>query len=195
MSKINIAVLVGSLRRDSFNARLAAAVAKLAPAEFTFKTLQICDLPLYNQDDDANQAAPVKRLKSEITASQGIAVRHAGIQPIDPGRFEERDRSRFSPVRPERVRREARRYHRRFGRRHRHRSGTAASSQRPRLSRCADIGTARGVHPGQRRLVRPGWQHRRRKPSIPARLGRPVCGLGEEEYCLAHIGAAQNWRC
>jgi len=29
MSKINIAVLVGSLRRDSFNARLAAAVAKL----------------------------------------------------------------------------------------------------------------------------------------------------------------------
>lgn len=29
MSKINIAVFVGSLRRDSFNARLATAVAKL----------------------------------------------------------------------------------------------------------------------------------------------------------------------
>ena len=72
MSKINIAVLVGSLRRDSFNARLAAAVAKLAPAEVTFKTLQIGDLPLYNQDDDGNQAAPVKRLKSEIAASQGL---------------------------------------------------------------------------------------------------------------------------
>jgi chromate reductase len=72
MSKINVAVLVGSLRRDSFNARLAAAVAKLAPAEFVFKTLQIGDLPLYNQDDDANQAAPVKRLKSEITAAQAL---------------------------------------------------------------------------------------------------------------------------
>lgn len=72
MSKITIAVFVGSLRRDSFNARLAAAVAKLTPAEFTFKTLQIFDLPLYNQDDDVNQAAPVKRLKSEITASQGL---------------------------------------------------------------------------------------------------------------------------
>ena len=72
MSKVNVAVLIGSLRRDSFNARLAAAVAKLAPAEFTFKVLQIGDLPLYNQDDDANQAAPVKRLKSEITASQGL---------------------------------------------------------------------------------------------------------------------------
>jgi chromate reductase len=69
---IQIAVLVGSLRRESFNRRLAHAVAKLAPAEFSFKELKIDDLPLYNQDDDANQAAPVKRLKSEIQASQGV---------------------------------------------------------------------------------------------------------------------------
>ncbi len=30
---------------------------KLAPPDFSFKQLQIGDLPLYNQDDDANQAA------------------------------------------------------------------------------------------------------------------------------------------
>jgi len=72
MSKINIAVFVGSLRRDSLNAKLAGAVAKLFPGEFACKTLQIGDLPLYNQDDDANQAAPVKRLKSEIAAAQGL---------------------------------------------------------------------------------------------------------------------------
>lgn len=69
---IQIAVLVGSLRRESFNRRLAHAVTKLAPADFAFKELKIDDLPLYNQDDDANQAAPVKRLKSEIQASQGV---------------------------------------------------------------------------------------------------------------------------
>lgn len=69
---IQIAVLVGSLRRESFNRRLAHAVTKLAPAEFSCKELKIDDLPLYNQDDDANQAAPVKRLKSEILASQGV---------------------------------------------------------------------------------------------------------------------------
>lgn len=69
---IQIAVLIGSLRRESFNRRLAHAVTKLAPAEFSFKELKIDDLPLYNQDDDANQAAPVKRLKSEIQASQGV---------------------------------------------------------------------------------------------------------------------------
>ena len=72
MSQYQVAVIVGSLRKDSFNRRLANAIVKLAPSEFTFKQLEIGDLPLYNQDDDANPAASVKRLKSEITASQGL---------------------------------------------------------------------------------------------------------------------------
>ena len=72
MSSYQIAVVVGSLRRDSFNRKLASAMAKLAPAEFSFKQLEIGDLPLYNQDDDANPSEPVKRLKSEILAAQGL---------------------------------------------------------------------------------------------------------------------------
>ncbi len=72
MSTLNIAVIVGSLRRDSFNRKLATAVSRLAPAEFSFKQLEIGDLPLYNQDDDATPAAAVKRLKSEISAAQGL---------------------------------------------------------------------------------------------------------------------------
>lgn len=67
-----IAVIVGSLRKDSFNRKLAGALARLAPAEFSFKQLEIGDLPLYNQDDDANQAASVKRLKAEIAAVKGL---------------------------------------------------------------------------------------------------------------------------
>ena len=72
MSQFNIAVIVGSLRRDSFNATLAQAMAKLAPADVAFKHSQIGDLPLYNQDDDANQAPQVKRLKAEIASAQGL---------------------------------------------------------------------------------------------------------------------------
>lgn len=72
MTQYQIAVIGGSLRRDSFNRKLATAIAKLAPAEFSFKQLEIGDLPLYNQDDDANQAASVKRLKAEIAAAQGL---------------------------------------------------------------------------------------------------------------------------
>ena len=72
MSQYNIAVIVGSLRKDSFNRKLANAIVKLAPSEFTFKQVQIGDLPLYNQDDDTNQAESVKRLKNEIKAAQGL---------------------------------------------------------------------------------------------------------------------------
>lgn len=72
MSRYQIAVLVGSLRRDSFNRRLANGVAKLAPPEFSFRHAEIGDLPLYNQDDDGAQAESVKRLKSEIAGAQGL---------------------------------------------------------------------------------------------------------------------------
>lgn len=72
MSQHLIAVITGSLRKDSYNRKLANAMAKLAPSDFTFRQLQIGDLPLYNQDDDANQAESVKRLKAEIAAAQGV---------------------------------------------------------------------------------------------------------------------------
>jgi chromate reductase, NAD(P)H dehydrogenase (quinone) len=72
MSQLQIAVVVGSLRRESFNRKLADAVVKLAPPEFSFKQVQIGDLPLYNQDDDVHQAASVLRLKHEIATAQGL---------------------------------------------------------------------------------------------------------------------------
>ena len=72
MSTRQIAVVVGSLRKDSFNRQLARAVEKLAPADFSFKHLEIANLPLYNQDDDAIPGEHVKRLKSDIAASQGL---------------------------------------------------------------------------------------------------------------------------
>lgn len=85
MSQYQIAVIVGSLRKDSFNRKLATAIAKLAPPEFSFKQLQIGDLPLYNQDDDANQAESVKRLKSEIKAAQGLLFVTAEYNRSIPG--------------------------------------------------------------------------------------------------------------
>lgn len=72
MSEYHIAVLVGSLRHESFNHKLATAMAALAPAGFSFKQVQIGDLPLYTQDDDEKQATPVKRLTAEISAAHGL---------------------------------------------------------------------------------------------------------------------------
>ena len=72
MIPYQIAVIVGSLRNESFNRKLATAISKLAPLEFSFKHLEIGDLPLYNQDHDGQQAAPVRRMKAEIVAAQGL---------------------------------------------------------------------------------------------------------------------------
>ncbi|MES2932713.1 MAG: NAD(P)H-dependent oxidoreductase [Pseudomonadota bacterium] len=72
MSQYHIAVVVGSLRKDSFNRKLGYAIAKLAPPEFSFQQLLLADLPLYNQDDDANPPASATRLKSEVRAAQGL---------------------------------------------------------------------------------------------------------------------------
>jgi chromate reductase, NAD(P)H dehydrogenase (quinone) len=72
MDRFLIAVIVGSLRQDSFNRKLAGALASLAPADFTLEQLQIDDLPLYNQDNDEAQASCVLRFKSEICAARGL---------------------------------------------------------------------------------------------------------------------------
>jgi chromate reductase, NAD(P)H dehydrogenase (quinone) len=72
MSSYPIAVIVGSLREASINRRLANALVRLGPANFTFLRVEIGDLPLYDQDDDANPAEPVKRLKAAIAAARGL---------------------------------------------------------------------------------------------------------------------------
>jgi len=71
MSK-SIAVLVGSLRKDSYNLKIAKVLAKLAPSFLDLKIIQIGDLPLYNEDIDVDTPpAAYTRFRNEIAACQG----------------------------------------------------------------------------------------------------------------------------
>ncbi len=72
MPIIPIAVIVGSLRNESINRKLAYALAKLAPDDFSFSHVDISDLPLYNQDEDGQQAPSVLRAKAQIKSAQGL---------------------------------------------------------------------------------------------------------------------------
>jgi hypothetical protein len=101
--ELRVAVVVGSLRRDSFNRQLAGALAKLVAKDLEFVQARIDDLPLYNQDDDQNQAEPVRRLKSEIAGAQAVLFVTPRVQPLHSGRAEERDRQRVAPLWPERL--------------------------------------------------------------------------------------------
>jgi len=67
-----IGYVIGSLRKDSYNRKLANALVRLCPPDFNFKELRIGDLPLYNQDDDRSQAPEVQRLKSELRGVDAV---------------------------------------------------------------------------------------------------------------------------
>jgi chromate reductase len=67
-----IGYVIGSLRKESHNRKLANALIKLGPPDFNFKELRIGDLPLYNQDDDRSQAPEVQRFKSELRAVDAV---------------------------------------------------------------------------------------------------------------------------
>src|SRR6516225_2611817 len=67
-----IAVVVGSLRKDSFNRQLAHAVTSLAPADFTFEYVDIGVLPLYSQEYDADYPEVARRLKQQIESVDGL---------------------------------------------------------------------------------------------------------------------------
>lgn len=69
---LKIAVVVGSLRKDSYNKKLAKSLEKLAAGKMEFSYVDIGSVPLFNQDLEASVPASVTKLKSEIEAADGV---------------------------------------------------------------------------------------------------------------------------
>ncbi len=72
MAKLSIAVFVGSLREASINRRLALAVQKLLPEDFSCQFIAIDSLPLYNQDFDSDYPDRCKTLKQQVEAADAL---------------------------------------------------------------------------------------------------------------------------
>ena len=58
MATRHVAVLVGSLRKESFNRKIANSLQSLAPASLALDLVDIGTLPLYNADLEADVPAP-----------------------------------------------------------------------------------------------------------------------------------------
>lgn len=69
----NIAVMVGSLRRDSINRTYAQALEKLATGQFAFRYVDM-DLPLYNNDLWDAPPAKILALKAAIRDADGVLI-------------------------------------------------------------------------------------------------------------------------
>lgn len=72
MSK-KIAVLVGSLRKDSFNLKVAKVFKQIAPQSLSLDIIEIGDLPFYNEDIDTDTPPQsYVRFRQEIANCNGV---------------------------------------------------------------------------------------------------------------------------
>lgn len=72
MKQFNIAVIVGSLRKDSFNLKMAHALIEKAPESLSFEILQIRDLGLYSQEFDQNYPKEWVDFKEKVKNADGV---------------------------------------------------------------------------------------------------------------------------
>ena len=74
MTTFKVAIIVGSLRKDSSNLKLAKALAKLGQGKFEAQILSIGDLPLFNQDLEAAFPSQATKLKEDIMAANAVII-------------------------------------------------------------------------------------------------------------------------
>ena len=67
-----IAILVGSLRRDSINRKVARSICGLRDDNLDCSMIEIGDLPLYNQDLDDNPPEQWVRFREQVRAADGV---------------------------------------------------------------------------------------------------------------------------
>lgn len=74
MSKVySVAVLVGSLRKDSLNRKVAHALAQLAPANLKLSIVEIGELALYNEDIDITPPpAPYTKFRDQVRPADAV---------------------------------------------------------------------------------------------------------------------------
>lgn len=81
----NVAVLVGSLRKDSFNRKAAHVLASLAPASLKLDIVEIGGLPHYNQDLDGAPPAPWVEFRGRVNAADAVLFVTAEYNRSLPG--------------------------------------------------------------------------------------------------------------
>jgi chromate reductase len=72
MAKKNIGVLVGSLRKESLNRKMANALTHMQPAALQLEIVEIGQLPMYNQDLDENPPKEWVEFRNRIKSFDGI---------------------------------------------------------------------------------------------------------------------------
>lgn len=74
MKTYDVAVLVGSLRRESTNRKLATALTRVAPPALSFRTVALDELPMYNGDLEGQRPESVNRFTAQCAAAEAFLM-------------------------------------------------------------------------------------------------------------------------
>lgn len=72
MGKLRIAVLVGSLRKESFNKKMAKVLISLAPENLELEIISIGDLQLYNEDLETSAPKEWVEFRTKLAPFNGV---------------------------------------------------------------------------------------------------------------------------
>lgn len=67
-----VAVVVGSLRKESYSRKLAKNLASLLPDDFTSEFIDIGNLPLYNEEYDGNEPEEYIDFRNQIKDTDAV---------------------------------------------------------------------------------------------------------------------------
>ncbi len=72
MKKHKIAVIVGSLRKESYNLKTAKALIEMAPESLSLEIIDISNLQMFNEDLEATPPNEWVKFREQIVAADGI---------------------------------------------------------------------------------------------------------------------------
>ena len=73
MANIQIGLFIGSLRKESYNRRIANYLISIAPINYSFSIIEIGDLPLYNEDyDQGNPPSSYTKIRDEVARLDAV---------------------------------------------------------------------------------------------------------------------------
>ena len=73
-ASIDIALIIGSLRKQSINRKFAEYIVSQMPDHVNIKEVRIADLPLYNQDYDDTSIDSYERVRQQLKDADAVLI-------------------------------------------------------------------------------------------------------------------------
>ena len=150
----DVVAIVGSLRRDSFTRRLVRSFDALAPAAMKIEIVEIRELSLYNQDDEAAPPAPWVNFRNRIKRADAVLFATPEYNRSVPGCSQECDRCRIAALRRQRMVRQTGCHRQRLTRGDGRLRRKSSSAPVVGVSGHADAAATGGVHRPGRQTIR-----------------------------------------